>query len=193
MKEKISLKSKKAFTLIEIMIVIACIALLAGFITINIRLAVLEQNFESQTSELLSQLRLAEELSTLFNVDVEVQFSEEYGKTKSLMVATGVITETFEALLKNSERTYDFRATWEGTQFKNDSTFSLNFYDQGYHFPLGVLKIEGSKTLYLTLPGYPTPLKFTEEEKSVREIEQKNMELYDHLTPFVMQDPHVHT
>lgn len=186
------IKSKRAFTLIEIMIVIACIALIAGFFTINIRLAVLEQNFESETSELLSQIKLAEELNTLFGIDIEMKFYEEEGKTKSKMVPTGVVTQSFEELLRQGDRSYDFKLSWEGTQFKNASTFSLNFYDRGYHFPLGVLKVEGAKTLFLTLPGYPSPLQFKEIEETVSTVEQKNHALYDQLTPFVMQDSNVH-
>lgn len=163
----------------------------ATFFTINIRSALNEQTFITETNELLSQIQLAQDLNALFGIDLEMEFKEEKGILKTKLIPTGVITESFDHLMKQSEKQYNFTVEWEGKGFSNQNTFNLSFYDRGYHPPLGVLKIKGEKELYLPLYGYPHPLHFSENAVSVQMIEQKNMALYDLLTPYIHQDPHV--
>lgn len=183
--------NKRFFTLIEILIVLSCILMFAGFFTVNIRQALNEQTFIAETNELLSQIQLAQDLNALFGIDLDMEFVEENGVLKTKLIPTGVITESFDQLLKNSEKQYRFTVEWEGKGFRNQKTFKLGFYDRGYHPPLGVVKIKGEKELYLPLYGYPHPLHYSEELVTVQMIEQKNMALYDLLTPYIHQDPHV--
>lgn len=183
--------NKRCFTFIEILIVLACILMIAAFFTINIRSAMNEQTFITESNELLSQLELAQDLNALFGIDLEMEFQEENGILKTKLIPTGVITESFEHLIKQSEKQYGFTVEWEGKGFSNQKTFKLSFYDRGYHPPLGVLKIKGDKELYLPFYGYLQPLHYHEEPISVQMIEQKNLAIYDSLTPYIHQDPHV--
>lgn len=164
--------------------------MVAAFFTMNIRSAMKEETFIAETNELLSQIALAQDMNALFGIDLDLELREEEGAWKSRLVPTGVITESFEALTKKSERQYGFTLEWEG-KGQHQKGVTLGFNDRGYHPPLGVLKIRGEKTLYLALYGYPHPLKYSEEPISIPEIEQKNRALYDLLTLYIYQDPHV--
>ncbi|MFN4174699.1 MAG: hypothetical protein ACK4HV_06315, partial [Parachlamydiaceae bacterium] len=147
--------------------------------------------FIAESNELLSQIQLAEDLNSLFGIDVEMEFKEENGVLKTRLLPTGVITESFDRLLKESEKQFSFKVDWEGRGVLNQNAFKLGFYDRGYHLPMGVLKINGEKELYLPLLGYPHPLHYSESPVSLAMIEEKNAALYDSLTPLIHQDPHV--
>lgn len=188
----VHLLKNRPYTYLEILVVLAAILMIAGLFTINIRQAALEQRFESDVGELMGQVKLAQNLNALFGIDIEIQFKKINGELHSKMIPTGVITEGFDELLKKSDRVYNFNLQWEGRGFTKLEEFPLRFNDQGYNTPLGILTIEGYKTLYVAFPGYPIPLFPQSEIPSLANIEQRNMSLYDQLTPFVFQDPHVH-
>jgi len=62
------------FTLVEVLIAMALLAVVGGVVALNVRKAILQQRFRSDVSLVVHTLRLAQQLMLVFNTDVKVRF-----------------------------------------------------------------------------------------------------------------------
>ncbi|QLH36565.1 MAG: type II secretion system protein [Parachlamydiaceae bacterium] len=72
-----SLKSKRFFTLIELLIVLMVLALASGVIGFSVHRALREQRFKTEVELVADSLRLAQNLMLIMNADVHVTFKAD--------------------------------------------------------------------------------------------------------------------
>ena len=71
------LKTKRRFfTFLEILIVIGILLLLGGLLTFNIRNAYHEQAFKNDVEKIVGQIKLAQDLLVLRNMETESNFTK---------------------------------------------------------------------------------------------------------------------
>lgn len=74
---KTAARAKRRFlSLIEILIVLSIIAMLGGFVAINVRGALSEQHFKNDVQKVTEQIRLTRQLMLISSVDTELVFKE---------------------------------------------------------------------------------------------------------------------
>ena len=86
-------------TLLELLIVIAILALVSGVIGVNIKKALLDQRFRMEVGMILDELRLAQDLMLILSTDVHVKFSQDKEK-KGIKYWLELETELPERLKK---------------------------------------------------------------------------------------------
>ena len=76
MKMKLHSLKQLPMTLLEIMIVIAVIAIATGVIGLGVNKAVVNQQFQTELSILVDELRLAQNLMLILGTDVHLKFKQ---------------------------------------------------------------------------------------------------------------------
>jgi prepilin-type N-terminal cleavage/methylation domain-containing protein len=192
------------FTLLEVMIVLFIISLGAAVTGVKISEVYKEQQFLTESQQIINQLSMAQELMMIMDTDVEVifTFNETEKKLEMKLDVEKPLDEYSRKLI-------------EKPIFFNGIT-SLEPIDQGnsrrslfpvvIHFSLGNMtkgKLliskkkdgffnNGKEEFEIDLPGYPAPLKMVPKEltRVEREIDQSRLlypsEVYEEL----YKDPH---
>lgn len=65
---------KRFFTLMELLLVLGIVSLIAGFVGVNIRKMLQEQRFRTEVSQVVDQLRLAQDLMLIHDTNVYLKF-----------------------------------------------------------------------------------------------------------------------
>ncbi len=163
------------FTFLELLIVIAILSLIAGFVGINIRKAVSEQNFRSEVELVVNQLRQAQDLMLIFRGEVIVKFTVlPDGKGLSSVLE-------FEAKMpanwdRETKRVHKLKYI-HGLNFQDqmvpvgsssdkdeENTLEIKFFSNGSTMSKGIIELSNSSnpdmpeaiTRYINLPGYPS-------------------------------------
>jgi hypothetical protein len=165
------LLKRRYITLLELMIVIAILAVVGGAAAFNIRKFYLEQQVLGDINRVVNVLNTATELMMLIDIDSEVRFSESAGSISVILVPqSGVPTTVFPLLSKEPI----LLSYLEGVQFKDGvkgtllkPPFALTFESKGFLMNRGILQLKGNGLeRYLVFRGYPalfTPLLGSEE------------------------------
>lgn len=189
------------FTVFEILIVIAILGIIGGFVGINIRKAVYEQNFRSEVELVVSQLRLAQDLMLIFNGEVKVRFQtprDGSSMTCSLVFASDMPAGWAREAKRVQKLSY-IRGFYFPPQEQLDEAVSkpveegdyqdISFFSNGSAMSKGVMVLSAAGDIdsdsglrrYIRLPGYPSPIVSTSsyEEAYVvaRDDESFNSEL----------------
>lgn len=179
--------------MLEVLLVMALIAMTAGFIGINIRQAVVEQNFRSEVQLLEDQLNLAQDMMLLQNVEAAVEFSIQDGKRVVAIVPKGPIGNLSEKMIDFSNKTY---STIEEFQFDDmlkdvikEPPFELEFLSRGFVMSQGILQVKGAGyTEYIHLKGYPEQIKAQVEEPDEFRDVQQEADIREKITQQMVQD-----
>lgn len=156
---------KSCFTLVEILVALVLIAFTAGIIAINLRDLISSQAFLDNANLLLGELRLAEDLMTIMNVDVEVEIKKEGDHFTSQIVARSTPPNLGKRAILSSKNQLmgieriEFEDLYSDTVLTD--AFNLTFFSRGFTMNHGTLKLipkRSSDSLMILLPGHPAPL-----------------------------------
>lgn len=155
------------FTLLELMIVLAIVALISGIVGINVSKAVREQHFRAEVDLVVNQLRLAQEMMLLFNADVVMNIARNSDSSFSyqLQFPNG-LPKNWGNIIKGEHQplTYISAITFDThTQFSGgNNDLDIKFGDKGIKMSRGVLRLattssmfNGTLERFICLPGYP--------------------------------------
>lgn len=154
-------KSKRSFTLLEILIVLALLSLVTGVGAFNIQRLFTKQRTLNEMETFLDQLRNATELMTLCGADGEIRVAMEGGKWTSEWRPSTPLSEQAKKLIKTEKEIYN---NIQDISFNDLTQFTLGFYSKGFFMSEGQVKLRGNGIeRTITLRGYPSPLKLTEK------------------------------
>ncbi len=148
--------SRRHVTLLELLVVISILALVIGFVGVNIRKAVQSQRFHSATEQFLDRVRLAQDLSLFAQLDVEVKIQKEKKGVLFWVECKELIKD------KGMKRMITKLAQKKPLKFSiEEEELTLPFKSNGAIVPKGELRLIGpGQEKIITFLGYPAPLKF---------------------------------
>lgn len=195
---------KKFITLLELLIVIAILALTTGVVGFSINRALREQHFKTEVELVVDYLRLAQNLMIIMNADVHVIF-ETAENGSSNLIRLQVDNSVDDALLKlvtekpkrlDHIHFIDFHRGKEmGTSERGKA--ELKFFSKGSVMSNVLIRLGtneertdlGALQRYICLPGYPKPIYSTmnaEDDPSCHE--EKQLELNQRLIDITVQE-----
>lgn len=162
--------TRRYVTLLELLIVIAILALVGGLVSIGINRALFEQRFRTEVSLIVDQLRLAQDLMLILGTDVRVVFAEDKSDKNSNGNKSGLELET--SISPNIEREILRKSTVykavKGISFRDDEQKSgqitVKFQSKGAVMSKGLMRLAtvdgdnpppGTLQSYICLAGYP--------------------------------------
>lgn len=173
---------KRFFTLMEMLLVLGILSLIAGFLGVNISKMLQEQRFRTEVSQVMDQLRLAQDLMLIHDTNVQVKFASdkehgcvEYGMTFDTPIPKGWAKELKRPLKKlKMIHSVSFRDMNQLFDDSEDDEANIQFLSGGAVMSKGVLILRSHKSAmtnvlksFVWIPGSPAPLvassKFPEE------------------------------
>jgi len=149
--------------------VMAILALVGGLVAININKALKEQRFRSEVSQIVDQMRLAQDLMLILDTDVSLKFFEDEGKIKYFLDFEYPLTK---AWLKEIKKPH-FTKMMRRIEFNDELPYptrpreiSIKFFSKGSIMSRGVVRLttapsddapEGMEK-YICLLGHPQPI-----------------------------------
>lgn len=187
-------KSKKCFTLVELLLVVSILLMVAGMVGYNIRRAFFEQRFRAEVAAVVDTLRLAQDLMLLLNSDAHVLFADDpAGGIRYWIEVEKQLSGSWDRELKrkrpNLKTIHLVEMDDRVSEIKVKDKLDIMFLSGGSVMSKGVLRLftsdekerDGVLKSYVCLPGYPRPI-----ESSSREIKDcgdgKEAEIADFLT-----------
>ena len=158
---------RRAFTLVELLIVIAILSLTAGVIGVNIRGFLLQQRVLDEMGQVQSQLKIAQELMMMANLDSEVQIQKTGEGFLVEILPKSSTTQMVKPLLKQPSKSLSALDQISFENAADDSLavdrISLKFFSKGFVMSRGVLTIKaGNISRSIILSGSPGPLSLIE-------------------------------
>lgn len=166
-------------TLLEILIVMAILALVGGLVSIGINRALTDQRFRTEVSIVVDQLRLAQDLMLVLGTDVHLKFAVD-GDTGGIKYWLELETELPKEIEKEVLRKRPKLKTVRGVFLKDQlalqtvrGEIDVKFLSRGSVMSRGVLRLatsdsedppEGTLQTYICLPGYPKPIFSTDDK-----------------------------
>lgn len=168
--DKISV-SRRFVTLLEILIVIAILALVGGLVSIGVNKALMDQRFNSEVSLVVDQLRLAQDLMLIMGTDVRLTFTSEKGDKNStgLKYKLELETKIPPEIERELFRPHDNLKAIGGVFFGGDKDgelgkITVKFQSRGAVMSSGLMRLstsgldnppDGTPQSYICLSGYP--------------------------------------
>ena len=165
-------------TLIELLIVIAILSVATGSISLGIYKAVREQQFQSEVSQVLDRVRLAQDLMLVRNTDVSIKFkTSEDGN--EILYWLEFDQQGSEKWLRESQRVPKTLKWVQYVDFQDmaemepvNGSAEIRFFSGGAVMSQGDLRLstsrnddlKGALTRYISLPGYPSMIISKQEE-----------------------------
>lgn len=184
---------RKYITLIELILVMAILSLVTGLVGINIRKMMQEQNFEREVSQVVEELRLAQDLMLIVGHDAHVVFQKNSSRISMGMALDKLLPGTWDKELKRKKSVLK---AIQGISFQEKSlpengSLVLNFLSDGLVMSQGLLKLssssnpneKGALTRYITLSGYPNAI-----ESSLKPLVEKKDNVPDKLTFLIQRE-----
>ncbi|MBA3815556.1 MAG: prepilin-type cleavage/methylation domain-containing protein [Parachlamydiaceae bacterium] len=165
---------RRCVTLLELLIVIAILALVGGLVSIGINKAVTEQRFKTEVSLIVDQLRLAQDLMLILGTDVRVVFTRvdnkgiKYGLELETTISAGIERE----ILRPHNILKTIKYVGVDPQQGEEGKLAIKFQSKGAVMTKGLMRLSitddqnpplGTLESYICLPGYPRHL-FSEDD-----------------------------
>lgn len=157
-------------TLVELLIVIAIIATVSGFIAINVTRAVREQRFRSEVSHVVDQMKLAQDLMLILGVGTVIKFEvNPDGNGIRYWLETALpLPKHWEALIKKENPVLTAIQWIQFEDSKEEGKLEIKFLSEEAGMSRGLLRLStserdddlGAYTSYICLPGYPHPIEY---------------------------------
>jgi prepilin-type N-terminal cleavage/methylation domain-containing protein len=187
------IRRKQPFTLIELMLVLALVATLAGLIGINVGKAMREQRFRSEVDLVMDKLRLAQDLMVLYyaNADVVIaMLDNDQGYSLEVTTEVPIPSAMLREIHKQEKLNNIHHISFTGLDRETDK-LSLPFRSGGSNMAKGLLRLSNAEidgpgvwTRYIDLSGYPAPIVASStkpqpkkgEEFFLRDLTQRTIE-----------------
>lgn len=189
---------RQAITLMEIMIVIALFSLVSGVLAVNANRLLREERFQKESALIQDKIKLAIDLTLLFDVESEIQFVE---KEDAIALAMAIENGGSLSRLLNGKEPISLRAIHfiEFDDFRKENErgkLSLKFLSSGSLLPKGILRLSTSRsdkdlgaiTHYIHLPGYPAPIKTYKNDEISRTLADEGESLDQKLTRYLVDE-----
>lgn len=199
---------RKAYiTLLELLLVLAIMGIIAGFIGINASRAVREQRFRSEVEIIVDQLRLAQNLMLIFNSNVSVKFVGH--KDEGIEYRMEFDTPLPKNWSQELNRPHEKLTTVKQINFEDKLEFedmvkvveikdgiSVKFLSGGSRMSRGLMRIstnerddiQGALTRYVILMGYPAPITTTTDYTGGMELFGKSKDFLQRLTAYTKDE-----
>lgn len=166
-------------TLLELMIVMAILALVAGIVAVSINKALVDQRFRTEVSMIVDELRLAQDLMLILGADVHVKFAEEGSKGIKYWIEleTSLPDHINREILRKHHKLKTIRGVSFADELNKNSAqgqLDIRFQSKGMVMSQGILKLatSGESNLpmaalknYICLPGFPKPISSSDSEE----------------------------
>ena len=197
------IRKRHPFTLLEILVVIAILTTLGGFISINIKRVVYDQRFKSEVASVLETLRLAQNLMLLVKQDVHVIFKGKESQEIDMLLSFDFpIPPGWEKELKRKRALKTIhRVEMEDGRRRDqgrEGELDIQFLSGGDVMSQGILLLsnhyseaEDPKSLmnrYICLLGYPSELFISEELPECPKT--KDIQFKEQLTDSTVSEIH---
>ncbi len=192
---------RRFITMIELLMVIAIIAMISGLVGLNIRRLVLEQRFNTEVSLVVDQLRMAQDLMLIMQNDAHVKFEtlrDNKGIRYWIELEKKPSNNWMREITKprpplTAIRKVDFQELIPSLAAQSTpGQLDIKFLSGGSVMSAGVLHLsssdakmapEGTRERYICLPGYPNPISSSsKEEEAALCNPRKESDIADRLT-----------
>lgn len=158
-------------TLLEMLIVMAILTVIISAIAFGIDKALVNQRFRNEVSQIVDELRRAQDMMMILDADVHVKFAE-LEQNKGINYWVEMETQISDSLQKEIVKKIRTLKTIRGIFFRDplneaEGLVDLRFLSKGAVMSKGLLRLSISglddppaNTLqtYICLPGYPRPI-----------------------------------
>lgn len=154
------------------------ISIIVGAMGFAVNRAVAQQNFRSEVSAVMDQLRLAQELMLIVDADVKVQFAGASEGIKVWIDTEAGLARGWERELARSGR--ELRAVekieFNDTTIERDGELTLDFLSGGTVMSQGILTLTaGEESRHICLPGFPRPIvSVIDKDQCIQEEETRD-------------------
>lgn len=184
---------RKAYvTLLELLIVIAVLALIGGALVYNIGNAVIDQRFRTEVGRVVDILRLAQDLMLILGTDVHVKFAQDEAKG-GIHYWIEMETALEGPWEKEIKRPLNNLKTIRGVFLKDLATdnyiqgqIDVKFLSRGSLMSRGMMRLAtstednpippGTLENYICLPGYPHSIYSTDNKEDDKACQLKDDE-----------------
>jgi type II secretory pathway pseudopilin PulG len=189
-------------TMIEVLLVMAILAITAGAVSINIRKAVREQSFNAEVSRVVAQLRLAQDLMLILKTDCILSFTqaEEEGIDYQILMERSLS----DHWLKEIQKPHAKLNAIHWVEFKDDlphpheeGQLAVKFISGGTVMSKGLLRLStssrddefGALTRYVCLSGYPKAIVVSKDrDDSLFCFDSGNEEYEKNMTQYTVEE-----
>lgn len=189
-------------TLLELLVVVAILAMASGIVMVSINKAVVDQRFRTEVGSVVDALKLAQDLMLILGTDVRVVFEETKNND-----GIGFWLEMDTLLSPNVQREVSKRVhrlkTIKGVFFVDElltevqeGKIDVKFLSKGSVMSKGVMRLAtsdsenppaGTLESYICLEGYPKPIKSSEtKEDADKECSSSDKDFDEKLTQDTM-------
>lgn len=168
-------------TLLELLLVIAILALVAGLVAIKIHNAIVDQRFRTEVSLVVDDLRLAQDLMLILGTDVHVHFKQtEEGLKRWLELETALPDNIQREVMRKRKNLT--AVTMSFNDLNNPNTvpgeIDVRFLSKGSIMSRGIIHMTNSINQEdaagvlrssIVMSGYPQPIFSTEGASSSEE------------------------
>lgn len=157
---------RRCFTLIEIMVVLAILALTGGIAALKMRDFLKQQTYLDDSALLLNELRLTQDLMLIMEIDSEVNIKKMDDHFTVQIEAKSPPPELGKKIIDHSTlklkgiKSIEFEDSFSGTVLTDE--IKLTFFSRGFTMNHGTLKLfpktSSESVLAIELPGHPAPL-----------------------------------
>lgn len=189
------------FTLLEVLLVLAILGIVGGFIAINVKDSLYEQRFRNEVELVVDKLRLAQELMLIFEGDVHFKIASakdnksfEYG----LAFDHDMPSQWSKQLQKISNLTSIHNVNFPVDPNDKTEGLDIKFFSNGAVMSRGILRLSSAAadgpnvlTRYICLPGHPAPIYSTSKELKEEDCFSKDPSFDTQLTQRTGDEIHV--
>lgn len=157
---------RRHITFIEIMIIITILIITLGLIGVNIRDLVKQQRFKSEVSLVVDQLRLAQDLMLMLDIDAIVKLAKDGKGIKTSIEVEINLPEGWQREVTRPHPPLTSIAIVEFDDLTSGAKtaglpVTLHFLSEGSVMSQGVLRLasqDSKMESFICLPGYPRPI-----------------------------------
>lgn len=158
---------KKAVTLLELLLVMAVIAMVGGICALQIPKALHLETFSQSVERLIDKLELAQELMLDYDTSVTLKLNCQEKGLECVFEGAGVPPKILEKMNNDPFLKGITAFIWQGVP---QTSHPFCFKGSEYECPKGILTLKGNREVSLFLPGHPGKIEKNSQKLLIGEI-----------------------